>query len=239
MTLRLKARVDLPTAQARLAVTGRVRLPDFLDPSSAASVAAALAETPWQSVLNQGERHFDLHAMQLEALSLPARESLARTVTAGGMAGFQYLFDNYPLFDAVRAHAPVPNTLMALHDLVAGPDFLALARALTGNDAIAFADMQVTRYRPGHFLTAHDDAVDGKGRLYAYVLGMTRNWRADWGGVLVFLDDAGDIAEGFTPAFNSLTVFRVPQAHAVSMVTPLAPRPRYAVTGWLRTGAPG
>nr|WP_240902836.1 2OG-Fe(II) oxygenase family protein [Caulobacter sp. SLTY] len=95
-----------------------------------------------------------------------------------------------------------------------------------------------TRYLPGHFLTAHDDAAPGKHRLYAYVLNLTARWRADWGGILMFLDEEDHVAEGYTPSFNALNIFRVPQRHAVSMVAPYAGEPRLSITGWIRSQAP-
>ncbi len=36
---------------------------------------------------------------------------------------------------------------------------LDLARHWVGNSRLAFADCQATCYRPGHFLTTHDDGV--------------------------------------------------------------------------------
>ena len=65
--------------------------------------------------------------------------------------------------------------------------------------------------------------------------GCRKAWRAEWGGLLLFKDDAGEVVEAFTPGFNVLNVFRVPQAHAVSMVTPFAGAPRLSITGWWRT----
>jgi len=44
----------------------------------------------------------------------------------------------------------------------------------------------------------------------------------------------GNVTRAFTPGFNILNLFRVPQPHSVSWVNDLAPSPRYAVTGWLR-----
>jgi SM-20-related protein len=61
---------------------------------------------------------------------------------------------------------------------------------------------------------------------------MTPIWRPDLGGVLAFIDDSGNIAEGYVPAFNVLNVFRVPARHAVTAVTPFGGL-RYAITGWL------
>ena len=48
-----------------------------------------------------------------------------------------------------------------------------------------------------------------------------------------FIDRDGHVAEAYTPTFNALALFRVPTRHAVSMVTPLALNPRYAISGWV------
>ncbi|HEY0053572.1 MAG TPA: 2OG-Fe(II) oxygenase family protein, partial [Caulobacteraceae bacterium] len=101
-----------------------------------------------------------------------------------------------------------------------------------------YCDVMATRYLPGHFLTAHDDHADGQDRLFAYVLNLTGRWRADWGGMLLFLDEEDHVAEGYMPAFNSLNIFRVPQRHAVALVAPYADGPRLAITGWIRSVRP-
>jgi Rps23 Pro-64 3,4-dihydroxylase Tpa1-like proline 4-hydroxylase len=115
------------------------------------------------------------------------------------------------------------------------PAFLQFARVMTGFDQIVNVDMQATRYRAGHFLTAHDDGVEGKGRLAAYVLNFTPGWRADYGGILQFIDHDGHVAEGLVPAFNALNVFKVPALHSVSTVAPFVTASRLSLTGWLRS----
>jgi len=50
------------------------------------------------------------------------------------------------------------------------PHFLAFMRELTGMEAIHRTDAQATLYRPGDFLTVHDDKTGGHKRLAAYVL---------------------------------------------------------------------
>ena len=112
------------------------------------------------------------------------------------------------------------------------------ARDQTGHSRPQRAYAQVARDGPGPFLTVHDEEDRVKQRLYAYVLNMTAEWRPDWGGLLLFLDEDGHVAEGYTPAFNALNIFRVPARHAVSFVTPAAGAPRLSVTGWVRSRVP-
>ncbi len=44
---------------------------------------------------------------------------------------------------------------------------------MMGDERIRYADAQLTRCRPGHFLTEHDDRHPGRHRLYAYVINLT------------------------------------------------------------------
>ena len=88
-----------------------------------------------------------------------------------------------------------------------------------------------SRYRPGDFLSEHDDAQGA--RRIAWTLHLTPQWRAHWGGQLVILDDTGrEVIESIGPGLNQLTVFSVPLRHAIVTTSPLAQRDRYALAGW-------
>lgn len=115
------------------------------------------------------------------------------------------------------------------------PDFLQLVRDVTGISELMKADGQATLFAANHYLGRHIDSHVAEGWRVAYVLNMTMDdWHPDWGGYLLFLDDDGDVVEGFRPRFNTLNLFAVPQSHAVSYVPPFAPAGRLAITGWLR-----
>ena len=75
-------------------------------------------------------------------------------------------------------------------------------------------------------------------RRAAYTIGLTRTWRPDWGGQLMFHDEAGDVVRGLLPRFNVLTLFKVPLLHSVAPVAPYAAAPRFMITGWLRDDPP-
>ena len=66
----------------------------------------------------------------------------------------------------------------------------------------------------------------------AYVLNFTRRWRSDWGGMLEFYDERGNVECGFVPRFNVLNLFEVPANHAVTFVPPYVAEGRYSITGW-------
>src|SRR3990167_7921754 len=99
---------------------------------------------------------------------------------------FAYLFETCPIYDIYHSGSSHDHPIVETFEFLNGEPFLSFMRRLTGASDIAFADAQVTRYGPGHFLTTHNDAVDGKNRRAAFVLNMTPEWRADWGGHLNF-----------------------------------------------------
>ena len=225
---------DLATAFAR---DGRVHAPGFLTPDAAEALSDAIAaETRWNLVAQLDGKHVDLDAAGVEALDPGKQEEFLAAVHAQARSGFQYLYENFPLYDIVHHDTLPDHPLIDLFTFLNGPDFLSFARRLADADDIGFVDAQVTRYGPGHFLAGHDDAVLGKNRRAAYVLNLTRAWRVDWGGQLLFFDETGNVTGGFTPAWNALNVFQVPARHSVALVAPFAKGRRISVTGWFRAG---
>ena len=228
------ADADFVAAAERLARTGRTRVPGLFGGGAEALHAAVLApDQPWvRTFLNP--LGADIPVATLDASSPEDQAHVTQQAYAGATQGLQFLFDRLRLGPAREAGAATPQILFDLLDLFNTEAFLDFARRLTGDDRIAFSDGQVTRYLPGHFLNRHSDANPKTERLYAYVLNLSPGWRAEWGGLLQFLDEGGDITETFVPSFGALNVFAVPQMHAVSTVAPFAGGPRYSVTGWWR-----
>ena len=237
MTLRFSDRLNVPALAAAFAAKGRLHIPEIFAPESACELAAAIAAIPhFNLVLDSGGKHYDLDAEGARALPADQRERLTSIVHEQAAKGFAYFFETCPIYD-IYHHGGAPDHPMAPYfEYLNSEPFLSLMRTIVGAPDISFADAQVTRYGPGHFLTAHDDAVEGKNRRAAFVLNMTPDWRPDWGGYLNFFDAEGHIAEGFKPTFNAINLFRVPAAHSVGLVAPYAAGRRISITGWLRAG---
>ena len=231
-------RTALADAYAR---EGRVQIHNFLRHDGALALFRQLAESrEWRLAINRGDRVEDLDPATVAGWSPEQRAALDRTVVEAGRHDFQFRYETIRLKEyGAAADQVAPPLLQEFVDFLSSQDMTELMRVLTGADDIGFADGHASRYGPGDFLTAHDDTNLGFGRRAAYVLNLTPRWRPDWGGLLLFYDERGNVVRGFTPAFNTLNIFRVPQPHTVSWVTPLAGAPRYAVTGWLRTGDRG
>lgn len=235
---RLNPRLDRDRARRGLEVRRRAHLPDFLVRDAAEALHGCLAaERRWNLVTTIAGRHVDLDAAAMAAQGSEEKAKFAKHVHAPAReGGFQYLFENIPIYDAWHGNDRSRPVLRDLFAFLNGPETVAFAREATGIDDIAFADAQATRYGPGHFLTEHDDGIEGKDRRAAYVISLTPEWRADWGGLTLFVGPDGHVAGAFTPRFNALNIFLVPQRHAVSVVAPFAPGYRYAITGWFRAG---
>jgi hypothetical protein len=237
MAYRLSPRDDLRRLREAFARAGRVHIPGVFDADSAALLRDAFERVDgWHLVLDAKGKHYDLDAAGMAA----APADLKRVVDlahAQARSGFAYLFENCPVYDIYHGGRAPGHPLAPLFEFLNSEAFLGFVRDVTGFADIGFADAQATRYGPGHFLTSHNDAVEGKNRLAAYVINMTPRWRPDWGGHLVFYDAAGNIEESYIPAFNALNLFSVPADHAVSVVAPFAGASRLSITGWLRAGA--
>ena len=229
---RLNHALDVDALALGYAADRRLQIVDFLDAPSAAALHRELAASgAWRLTANRGEQIIDFDLDDVANWPVERLELLDRAVTMGGRFGFQFRYD------VMRVGKTAPPMLAGFADFLSSPELVAFMRRLTGVTEIDFADAHASRYRPGHFLTTHDDQVDSMGRRAAYVLNLSPNWRPDWGGLLQFYDAAGNVARAFTPGFNVLNIFGVPQPHSVSWLTPLAAEPRYAITGWLRSNA--
>lgn len=214
----------------------RVQIADLLAGDAAAQVHAALrARGDWRQVVNSGAKVFDLDRPTRAAMTKAQTDALDASVHAGAREGFQYRYETIRVADGQSERCAGDDLLARFAFWLSEGEARDFLRAVTGEAAITFADAQGTAYSPGDFLTGHDDEVVGKGRVAAYVFGLTPAWRLEWGGLLLFHANGG-VEAGWSPSFNTLNIFAVPQVHSVSLVTPSAAYRRYSVTGWLRTG---
>ncbi|PPJ40878.1 MULTISPECIES: 2OG-Fe(II) oxygenase family protein [unclassified Pseudoxanthomonas] len=220
--------------RTRLQATGRVQIPAFLQDASAQRLRQCLEhEVPWEPA----QRSDRPPLLPADAPALPpVQQDRARLMEAvrRAMSGFEFYFDRFRMIEARRDGLHPELVLHVVVDFLNSPDFLAFARELTGDAGIRMVSAMAARYRPGHFLRLHDDKSHEEDRAFAYVINLGRQWEADWGGLLQFLDDGQNVVESFTPHWNSLSLFRVPQAHQVSQVAPWAGDARYSITGWFR-----
>lgn len=231
----LAPRSDTAVLARTFAREGVVSIPDVLTEDCAVALHRLLRERQdWKQAINSGEKLVELDRPTRAGLSDEQARQLDDAVYAGARHGFQFRYETLRVPDGEEERRASDDPLAAFAQWWStGParDFL---REVTGEPGIAFADAQATAYSPGDFLTEHADDVDGKNRYAAYVLGLTPQWRLEWGGLLVFHPQQGADARALVPGFNRLNMFRVPRSHSVSEVTRAAAYRRYSITGWLR-----
>jgi SM-20-related protein len=235
---RIELAPELPIALGSqiYAKVGRVQLPAVFRQNVADNIFQRLLNAvPWRLVFNEGAEHKEILGVDASRMGEDVYSNLLGVAARRGSGGFQYIYRSYPLYDQfTTARAGGEPYLMQLIEFLNSAEFLAVMRRLTGDDSIEIVDANATLYEPGHFLTRHDDDIAVKNRVAAYVLNLTPLWLSDWGGILTFHDKDGNVAEGYVPTFNALNIFRVPQMHAVSYVSPLAGAGRFSISGWLR-----
>jgi len=221
----------------RYSIDGRVQIRDALDATSARRIYDCLVEhRQWNLVYRLGGNHVAGSANAIAHWPPATRRKLEKGIHAEARQGFQYFFASVPIYDIVHGNLLPGHLFTEILNLLNSTEMLTAVRRIIGDDSVAFADAQATRFESGHFLTSHNDAVEGKNRRAAYVLNLTPSWHPDWGGALQFFGEDGNLEAGWLPRFNVLNIFRVPSRHSVGIVAPFAGAPRYAITGWFRSG---
>ncbi|MGH6820941.1 MAG: 2OG-Fe(II) oxygenase, partial [Methylocella sp.] len=175
-----------------------------------------------------------LWAEELAELGPDARRALDEDILSVARSAFQFRYDSFMMVTAYKEKRHTDLVLHRVIEQINSPAWLYAMRAITGFDRIRRCDAQATRYVAGHFLRQHNDDHESDGRLCAYVINLTQDWPADWGGLLQLLDSEGEVTRTLMPRFNTISLFRVPAQHCVSPVAAYATGARYAITGWLR-----
>jgi len=219
---------------------GLVQVPNFLHPEDAERLAGALeTATTWALAISQPSG--DGRMIEQDELNRMGREGLLdefNRVLRQARDSFAFAYLAYPMIQNYLAGRDPGHPLHRLSELLNGQECLEFVRQVTGEFSVIKIDGQATRYRPGDFLTLHDDAGEGERRA-AYTLGFTRHWRADWGGQLLFHDAQGEVTRGLKPTFNTLTLFKTPMWHSVAPVAAYAGAHRHVISGWLRDDPSG
>jgi Rps23 Pro-64 3,4-dihydroxylase Tpa1-like proline 4-hydroxylase len=234
----LNPRVDAQNHAARFARDGRVQVRDVLTAETAANVRTILARhTEWGIAWQAGSNGPNLlRSAELREIPPARQREMIEAIHATARQGdYAVRFTQYPMLNAYLGKwAPgSPHDLLLEH--INDQPFLDLVRTVTGIPELVKADAQATLFGPGDFLSLHTDSHVAEGWRVAYVLNFAiDDWKPDWGGYLNFLNDDGDVIEGWRPRFNALNLIRVPQPHQVTYVPPFAPLGRYAITGWFR-----
>lgn len=197
---------------------------------------ACMTDVPFSTHYVINNQYQSKTRAQMASLNQQEVKQINQHISSAASKGIGFLYEGYLKSRISNDVSTQSNTeLQFLHrvfDYLGSEEVLNTIKQLTGNLDINGAEPQYTRYLPGHFLTRHLDVVEGRGRRYAFVLGLTKGWHPDWGGLLQFYEKDGTPRNAWTPQFNVLSIFDVSHIHSVTYVTPFAAVPRLSLTGW-------
>jgi len=221
--------LEIEPWRTRLSQRGRVQIPGFLQDSAAERIRGCLEnEVPWEV-----SQRADL-ALEGPPPAPGEDDDLLRAAYVRARESFEFVFDRYRMVEALRDGRDPGLLLHVVLEFLNSAQFIAFTHELTGDRRIRMVSAMAARYRPGHFLNVHNDSAKDEDRAFAYVINLGRDWQPHWGGQLQFLDERGGIVDTFVPHWNSLSLFRVPQMHQVTLVSPWARDDRYSIAGWFR-----
>lgn len=235
LSLKLRPDHDVEAYAKAYARDGMVRVERLFPDDTAEAIYEVLARaTPWRMVHSDAQgKHKYYSPQEWQTKPVQERQQVFQSVLAQARGGFAYLYSCFPMIDAYIAGEDPDWPLHIMTEFLNSPEMLEFTKTITNEPTVIKHDGQATLYAPGHFLNAHNDTGDHAERRAAYVMGFTKDWRVDWGGQLLFLDGQ-DTQCGFSPSFNTLSLFKVPRDHIVTQVTNFAGAGRYSITGWLR-----
>ena len=208
----LNRNLDVEQLAVEFAGKRRIQIQNVLDGPAAEMIDQTLrGGTPWRIAYNRKDQSFTVSQEELNAMGAAAAQKLLEDCVKAAQTDYQYLYACYPIVDAIKNKRDEGHLLHTILEELNSDYFLDFVRGVTGISSIGLVDGQATLYRPGHFLMHHNDFDAKRNRRVAYVLGFTKNWRADWGGVLEFYNERGDVEAGVLPRFNTLSLFAVPR----------------------------
>ncbi len=229
--LTLNPELDLVSLREQFFRDGRVRIQHVFAAGAPELYHYLEGNEYWVQLANHDAGAHEVPWREWHLPGSRSRSELEPGIFARACNGFQYSYAALRI--PVSGEVCEDPVLAEISALMRSQPMLAALQAVTGVSSPDFTDGQVTAYGAGDFLTGHDDDLASSGRKVAFVLGLTPQWRLEWGGLLLFHELGGVDCAGLIPQFNTLDLFSIPRYHSVSMVTRAAPRRRFSVTGWL------
>lgn len=232
----LNPELDRQVYRKEFAIDGRIRIDNFLDEEISERIRQyCLEENPFDlTYFADGQNRVSTQA-EIAKMTQNEKGEFGKKIRSAASQGIGFMYGSYRMKTAQSNGNEKLVFLGEVFEYFNSEAMLEFIREVSGAEDILSADAQLTRYTTGQFLTRHRDVVEGRDRRLAYVLGFTREWHPDWGGLLQFYEEDGTPREAWTPRFNSLALFDIRHIHSVTFVTPFALEPRLSLAGWFRT----
>lgn len=227
MDFQLNSTLDLERIAEDYSADHRVRVDQLLPEDQAVALSQHLAEQiNYRHAFVIDKNYGEVSDEQLNNLTEKDRNQLINAIQAQAAHGVGFWYERFSITSEAQGLSGDLFNWLNSNSLLKELSELTKEAGLTG--AIA----QATRYQQGDFLTRHQDAVTKEKRKLAYVINLSPSWHPDWGGLLQFYEKNGTPCNAWTPDFNSLSLFDVSHVHSVTCISPFAPKPRLAISGW-------
>lgn len=233
--LRLNPSLDLAAYADDFRARGMVQVQNLFEPESAAALSeVVIKQTPWRITFIDQGKPVAYAAEGVRQIGEAAFSEKMRAVAAAARANYGYRYHSYPMSQAQFQGWDPGHPLHDVTRFLNGERYLELGRAITGEQRINKVEAMASLYKSGDFLTRHTDSGSDGERRAAYVIGLSPEWRPDWGGLLLFYNKREDVIAGYAPRFNVVTIFSTAYEHAVTQVSSFAGGGRYSIAGWFR-----
>lgn len=218
-------------AQRRLSVHGFVRT------ASANALYRCLAiDTRFALTVSDGKDVWSLpHSDRVNVTDMEESE-INQIAYGAAIDRFAYVYESGGVYDHLKPETTSEAGLLS--DFVRFLNSEALiefVRLVSASAEIESASVEARCYRAGHFVGAQRDRDASRRSRIGFVFNLTPRWRVEWGGLLQFHGSNGHICGAYTPRFNELWLYRIPQVRSVSYVSDFAPDPQLCITGFFQS----
>jgi SM-20-related protein len=156
MALRLNPNLDPASFAEIFQRDGVVQIPVFLMPEDADSVATAMNGLTWNIVApDEKSETLVISPQAIQQFGEAQVRQFLQGAIKRASRGFSFVHLSYAMQDEY-GRDPTPPIHRAT-ELLQSRDFLDLGAAVIGSDQVDGVRVQASNYRPGDFLTLHDD----------------------------------------------------------------------------------
>lgn len=234
----LNPNLDVPALSQEYKETGAVAVKNLLvDDVAEAAYEALQAHTPWELHVKNKQSAGGMKIFNhQDALALSDKEKLKLVPKVLTLKDNDLSFIYYR-YTVPTIEEEADDSVLILTKIIRffnGEEYLRLMADITGDDSGREVSCWASRYDANHHLSIHMDENPTQHRIAAHVLGLTKNWKKEWGGQFSFCDSKGKPVSHSIPKFNQLALFKVPRLHLVNQIKPYAQESRYSLFGWYK-----
>jgi hypothetical protein len=214
--------LDIKALAKEFKKSGRVQVKNALEENSADALSEVIEKMAiWRLHFLDRNTERVMSAEEVGLLTKRREKELMERLYLQARDGFQYIRYECPTDDIPNAKDP--KALVDADVFFRSDDFRDLLRAVSGQKEGEMEGVQARWLNRDKLMADTARATNlPQCKLY-FSMDVTRKWRPNWGGVLGFLDDDGEIETSWSPAFNRLNIYAGSSRHSISYVAHLRP----------------